>query len=207
MHIVVYCICYESDFNKSCEIQSNVTVFCSMLWYCAKARVHWWCTVTYSQEQEYASVRHGIRQSQDSTAHDSVAEVKHRHSKWSLPFKLPETQRWYAQNVKNMEGISILRANAAITCNITIFYYIYNILYLHCYVVKQNHYIELNIYFALTSVNWVFFPLLLLCGKKFSCSGENLHIFKNKREEKTLPSIDHYRLQKICGFSTKIKIF
>lgn len=42
----------------------------------------------YLQEEEYASVGHGISQSQDSTAHNSIAQVEDRHAKRGLSFKL-----------------------------------------------------------------------------------------------------------------------
>lgn len=42
----------------------------------------------YSQEEDYAGVGHGIRQSQDSTAHNSIPQVEDGHAKRRLSFKL-----------------------------------------------------------------------------------------------------------------------
>ncbi len=49
------------------------------------------CILGYSQKEDDTSVGHGIRQSQNPTAHDGIAEVEDRHSKWRLSFKLAET--------------------------------------------------------------------------------------------------------------------
>lgn len=40
------------------------------------------------QKQENASVRHGVRQSQDSTAHNSITQVKDGHTERCLSFEL-----------------------------------------------------------------------------------------------------------------------
>lgn len=45
-------------------------------------------TFWYSQEEEYACVGHSIGQTQDSTAHNSIAEVEDRHAKRGFSFKL-----------------------------------------------------------------------------------------------------------------------
>lgn len=45
-------------------------------------------TFRYLQKEEYASVGHGIGQSQYSTAHNSIAEIEDRHAKRGLSFKL-----------------------------------------------------------------------------------------------------------------------
>lgn len=42
----------------------------------------------YSQEEDYTSVGHGISQSQDSTAHNSISKIEDRHAKRGLSFKL-----------------------------------------------------------------------------------------------------------------------
>lgn len=42
----------------------------------------------YSQEEEYASVGHGVGQSQDPTAHDSISQVEDWHTERGLSFKL-----------------------------------------------------------------------------------------------------------------------
>ena len=49
----------------------------------------------YSQEEEYSSVGHGIGQSQDPTAHDSITQVEDRHAKGRLSFKLMEKTKAY----------------------------------------------------------------------------------------------------------------
>lgn len=40
------------------------------------------------QEEDDASVGHGVGQPQDPAAHNGIAEVKHRHPKGGLPFEL-----------------------------------------------------------------------------------------------------------------------
>lgn len=40
------------------------------------------------QKQDDSCVGHGVRQSQDSTSHDCIAQVEDRHAKWGFPLKL-----------------------------------------------------------------------------------------------------------------------
>lgn len=47
----------------------------------------------YSQEEEYASVGHGIGQSQDSTSHNSITQVEDRHAKRGFSFKLRRREK------------------------------------------------------------------------------------------------------------------
>lgn len=49
---------------------------------------------SHSQEKDDTSVGHGIGQSQNATSHDGIAEVKYRHSKGGLSFKLTEKNRY-----------------------------------------------------------------------------------------------------------------
>lgn len=41
-----------------------------------------------SQKQDNPCVGHGVRQSQDPTSHDRIAQVENRHAKRGFPFKL-----------------------------------------------------------------------------------------------------------------------
>lgn len=54
----------------------------------------------YSQEEEYASVGHGIGQSQDSTAHNSITQVEDRHTKRGLSFKLWGKKQEHTMNLQ-----------------------------------------------------------------------------------------------------------
>lgn len=45
-----------------------------------------------SQKEDDPCVGHGVRQSQDPTAHDGVAQVEDRHAKWGFALKLEKMQ-------------------------------------------------------------------------------------------------------------------
>lgn len=49
----------------------------------------------YSQEEEYASVGHGISQSQNSTSHNGITQVEDGHTKGGFPFKLIQQTKKY----------------------------------------------------------------------------------------------------------------
>lgn len=47
----------------------------------------------YSHKEHEAGVGHGIRQSQNPTAHDGIAEVENRHPKRGLALKLKQKMK------------------------------------------------------------------------------------------------------------------
>lgn len=64
--------------------------------------------LNHSPEEDNASVGHGIRQSQDSTAHYSVAQVEHWHAERGFSFKLREKIFTWSVNLISSSSSSSL---------------------------------------------------------------------------------------------------